>query len=200
MNPHFIFNALNSIQHFIIKNESNFALSYLSKFSKLVRNILENSVQNRISLEDEIAFLKNYIEIESFRFNNRITFEINLDSDLDSETIEIPSMLIQPYVENAIVHGLMYKKSEGKVSVTFAKEGSLLKCTILDNGIGRKASREIKDKLAKSHQSFGMPITKSRLEILNKSKDSNTTVIIEDVLGKEQTVIGTKVEIYIPID
>lgn len=200
MNPHFIFNALNSIQHFIIKNESSFALTYLSKFAKLVRKILENSTHSRISLDDEIAFLKNYIEIESLRFDNKINFEIILDPEIDSDSIEIPSMLIQPYVENAIIHGLTHNKGQGSIKIEFTKEKQGLKCVILDNGIGRKVSAAINARIAKSHQSLGIPITKNRLEILNKSSESNVVVTIEDVLQKDQTVIGTKVEIYIPID
>lgn len=199
MNPHFIFNALNSIQHFIIKNESSFALNYLSKFAKLVRKILENSVHSRVSLDDEIAFLKNYIEIESLRFDDKINFEISVDPEIDSDSIEIPSMLIQPYVENAIIHGIAHNKKQGYIKIEFIKDKNTLKCVILDNGIGRKASAEINARITKNHKSLGIPITKNRLEILNKSSESSVVVVIEDVL-QDKLVKGTQVKIYIPID
>jgi ligand-binding sensor domain-containing protein len=200
MNPHFIFNSLNSIQHFIISKNTESALTYLSKFSKLVRRILENSAVNRITLAEEITFLKNYIEIESLRFDNGIDYEFDIDEELSTEITEIPSMLIQPYVENAIIHGLMNKNGKGLIKVGFIKEKNILKCTIEDNGIGRDTAMEIKDRNAKTHKSMGISITKNRLEVLNKSDEFSVTVKINDVYLENKTVGGTRVEIIIPID
>ncbi len=204
MNPHFIFNSLNSIQYFIIKNENRFALDYLSKFSKLVRKILENSNQDRISLTDEIHFLENYIEIESLRFDKEIKYKIDLSEDLEYENPEIPSMLIQPYVENAIIHGLMNLKKEldieGFIAITFKKVSNTLQCTISDNGVGRQASQEINSRVKKSHQSLGLSITKKRLETLNNSNESSITVSTEDIIAPSGAISGTKISIFIPLD
>ncbi len=199
MNPHFIFNALNSIQHFIIKNDTKFALKYLTLFSKLVRKILENSFHIRIPLSEEIKFLSNYIEIESLRFDNKIDFSIEIDPEIDVEAIEIPSMLIQPYVENSILHGLMPKEEEGIIKITLHKQGKLIKCTIEDNGIGRLASKKNNLEMDKTHQSFGLPITKSRLDELNKASKTKVTINIEDIIEDYQ-IKGTRVELFIPID
>lgn len=203
MNPHFIFNSLNSIQYFIVQNENRFALNYLSKFSKLVRKILENSTQDRIQLSEEIAFLKNYIEIESLRFDKEILFEINVDDELLEDEIEIPSMLIQPYAENAIIHGLMNipksDKRDRRISITFTRENQLLQCIIIDNGIGREASQKINEKIKKNHKSLGLSITKSRLDTINKTNSSSITVKTEDLLI-ESRVEGTKISIFIPLD
>lgn len=203
MNPHFIFNSLNSIQYFIVQNENRNALSYLSKFSKLVRKILENSVQERIQLSEEITFLKNYIEIESLRFDREIIHDIHIDDELLEENIEIPSMLIQPYVENAIIHGLMnIKKTETrdrKISISFIRQENVLKCTITDNGVGREISKKINERVKKNHKSLGLSITKSRLDTLNKSNKTNITVTTEDIIDRQE-VKGTKIDIFVPLD
>lgn len=199
MNPHFIFNALNSIQHFIIKNETKFALKYLTKFSQLVRKILENSFHLRISLEEEINFLTNYIEIESLRFGDNIAFDIEVDDAIEIEEIEIPSMLIQPYVENAILHGLMHKTNGGKIKIRFEQAGKFIKCCIEDDGVGREVSMRINKAIGKTHDSFGLPITKSRLEELNKNRGSSVSVTIEDIV-ENNTIQGTRVIVNIPIE
>lgn len=200
MNPHFIFNSLNSIQHFIISQDTNSALTYLSKFSKLVRRILENSAVNKITLAEEITFLKNYIEIESLRFDQSIDYEYEVDEDIHTEITEIPSMLIQPYVENAIIHGLMNKTGPGKIKINFIKEKNTIRCIIEDNGVGREAAMKIKDRNAKTHKSMGISITKNRLEVLNKSDEFRVSVKINDVYLDDKSVGGTQVEIIIPID
>ena len=172
----------------------------MSKFAKLVRKILENSTHSRISLDDEIAFLKNYIEIESLRFDNKINFEIILDPEIDSDSIEIPSMLIQPYVENSIIHGLMNKNGKGKITIEFKAEKHILKCIITDNGIGREKAKEIKSHNETTHKSMGISITKNRLDVLNKSDEFIVTVTISDVYLEDKSIGGTQIEIIIPID
>lgn len=201
MNPHFIFNALNSIQHFIIKNESRFALDYLTKFSNLVRKILDNSMNNKITLSDEIAFLKEYVEIESLRFSKPIEFKINTAKNLELDLIEIPSMLIQPYVENAIIHGLMNKTDNEncKLEIDFKVRGKYLKCEIVDNGVGREAAMDVKKKLDSKRKSHGLSITKKRLETLNRYK-KNLAVQILDLKNAQGEVGGTMVALSILID
>ncbi len=201
MNPHFIFNSLNSIQHFIISKENNTALIYLSKFSKLVRKILENSAENKIALSEEISFLKNYIEIESLRFDHGLDYEFIInEEEVNPDITEIPSMLIQPYVENSIIHGLMNKNGKGKITIEFKAEKHILKCIITDNGIGREKAREIKSHNETTHKSMGISITKNRLDVLNKSDEFIVTVSISDVYLEDKSIGGTQIEIIIPID
>ncbi len=199
MNPHFIFNSLNSIQHFIIKNESDFALRYLSKFSKLVRRILENSNNEKTSLKDEITFLDNYLSVESLRFDNKLVYKINISEKIDTDSIEIPSLLIQPYVENSIIHGLMHLKNNPILTIDFILLDNKLKCTILDNGIGRTNSIKNNQKIKRKHHSIGMSITQKRLELLNKNEGIDVVIKITDVNNADQ-ICGTCVELLIPIE
>ncbi len=161
MNPHFIFNAMNSIQNFIIKNESVIAQKYLTKFSRLIRSVLENSKQEVILLSIEIKTLKLYLELEALRASFSFDFRIDIDEKLQSKTIYIPNMLIQPYVENAILHGILpLKNLRGSVIVSFEEENDYLVCTVNDNGIGRANAMKIKQKKNLHHHSMGMSVTK----------------------------------------
>jgi sensor histidine kinase YesM len=199
MNPHFIFNTLSSIQSFITKNESKDAVVYLSKFSKLMRATLENTKKQKISIKDETDTLELYLQLEKLRLNNRFDFSILVDDGIDPQFDQIPSMLIQPYVENAIWHGVSHLKTQGKITISFhLEEEHLLKCAIEDNGVGRKKSMELKQNKS-SNPSFGMSITKERVEILNSLHNSSLSVTIIDLMS-EEAPLGTRIELFIPLE
>lgn len=201
MNPHFIFNTLASIQYFITDNNVESANQYLSKFAKLMRSIIYNSRRKKVPLKDEIQALELYIQMEQLRCNYSFDYEIKCSENIDVNDDEIPGLLIQPYVENAIWHGLTYiKDRKGILKISLDKKDDLLKCVIDDNGIGRKKSMELKAQSLKPHQSVGMSITKERLDILNSVQNSKLCVTIIDKVNKEtQEFEGTKVEIFIPL-
>lgn len=199
MNPHFIFNSLNSIQNYILKNDSEKASQYLTKFSRLIRLILDHSNQNFITLSSEIQLLKLYIEMEDMRFEKHFESEISIDKNLDAESILIPSMLIQPSVENAIWHGLLHKNEKGFLKISFKKsDENLLEATIEDNGVGRKKAEELRSKTTLKKKSYGAEITKNRIETLNKTLTEKTFFEIIDLYNPENEAIGTKVLIKIP--
>src|SRR5436190_1060710 len=202
MNPHFLFNSLNSIDSYIIRNESKKASEYLNNFARLMRLILQNSRSNYISLKDELEALDLYLQMESLRFKNKFSYSINVDENIDSAATVIPPMLIQPYVENAIWHGLMHKSNgeEGKVEIQLTKRDDNLLCVVNDNGIGRKKAAELKAQKHTNHKrSMGMQITQDRIEIINKLYNINASVRIEDVENEQGESKGTKVELVIPV-
>jgi len=199
MNPHFIFNCIASIQNFILKNDSDSANKYLSKFSKLIRQVLTNSTQEYISMEVEIRTLELYIELERMRFQSKFNYQIIIDKELEVQDVFMPPLIIQPYVENAIWHGLMHLQNRaGMLVFKIEKEGEFLKCTIEDNGIGRKKSVEIKAQANPRHRSVGLSITRERLENINAIYQSNLTVEFKDKIGKKGEAEGTIVELFIP--
>jgi ligand-binding sensor domain-containing protein len=203
MNPHFIFNCLNSIHTFIVTNETEKAGDYLTKFARLIRLVLDNSRNERISLDNEISTLSFYIELEQMRFEGRFDFEIIMPRDLRKEEIQIPSMLIQPFVENAIWHGMLHNKGvHGKLLLKIQQiklnGNDCLEITVQDNGVGRAKSTAAKSKTATTHKSHGLKITDERLQLLNQSKDLATGFSIADVIENGK-VGGTKVVINIPI-
>ncbi|GHN02193.1 hypothetical protein WSM22_36820 [Cytophagales bacterium WSM2-2] len=197
MNPHFIFNSLNSINRYIVKSESEKASLYLTKFSKLIRLILDSSNHKTISLENEINALQLYIELEALRFNDQFTYSIHADEEVDPILIGVPPMIIQPFVENAIWHGLLHKEeSHGNLDVHFESLGTGIQCIITDNGIGRKKAAELKSKSANREKSFGLKITNDRLNMLNgESEFSNVDII--DLEDSEGRAVGTKVVVKI---
>ncbi|MCB9336573.1 MAG: histidine kinase [Lewinellaceae bacterium] len=200
MNPHFIFNSLNSIEYYIISNEPEKASDYLNRFSRLIRLILQNSKSTAVPLKDDIEALKLYIEMESMRFDNLFDYEVKMESGLDMEHTLVPPMLLQPYVENAIWHGLLQKKGEkGRLDLTLRKNNGHLICLIEDNGIGRDAAQQLKSKSANKRKSFGMKITSDRLAMLNKLAGANASVNIFDLKNKNGTAAGTRVELVIPL-
>jgi ligand-binding sensor domain-containing protein/two-component sensor histidine kinase len=202
MNPHFLFNSLNSIDSYIIKNESKKASEYLNNFARLMRLILQNSRSNYISLKDELETLDLYLQMEALRFKGKFEYEINVDKEIDINATVIPPMLIQPYVENAIWHGLMHKNNgtTGKVQILISKNENKLLCVIQDNGIGRTRAEEIKaQKSAKHKQSMGMRITQDRIEMINKLYDTNTSMKIMDLQDIEGNSEGTRIELVIPV-
>lgn len=199
MNPHFIFNTLSSIQSFITKNDSKDAVIYLSKFSKLMRATLENTQKQKIPIKDEIETLELYMGLEKLRLNNKFDYEILVDDEIDIQFEEIPPMLVQPYIENAIWHGISHKKGKGIIKISFRLENeNLLKCEIEDNGVGRQKAMEM-NKEQQKNKSLGMSITKERLEIINSLKDSKLSVSIVDLEGNNISK-GTKIELFIPLD
>lgn len=200
MNPHFVFNSLNSIQYFITKNDKVSTLTYLSKFARLLRQIVDNSVQTKISLDIEIEMLKAYIEMEELRFDKRFTFEIKVDKDLEPGNIEIPGMILQPFVENAILHGLLHKKeNDGKLSISFRKDVNQIICIIEDNGIGRERSEQLNKMKHRNHQSQGTKIAMNRLEMLNNKEEGIFNKVEFIDLIKDSNPMGTRVVVVIPI-
>ncbi len=200
MNPHFIFNALNSIQEYIVLNQKNLASEYLGKFADLMRKYLHYSDAGGISIEDEVSSLHMYLELEALRFEDKLSYTINVAPAIKPETSIIPTMLIQPYAENALKHGLLHRKTNRKLSISFTKKDkNTIYCIIEDNGIGREASAQQKSKKATEHKSFATKATASRLDLLNYGKEQKIGVIYIDLKNKEGKAIGTQVELTIPI-
>ncbi|WP_460962573.1 two-component regulator propeller domain-containing protein [Spirosoma litoris] len=199
MNPHFIFNSLNSINRFIMKNESEKASDYLSKFSKLIRLILHHSSMPVVTLESELESLQLYLTLESLRFDNQFTFSIQIGKEVEPAYTELPPMIIQPYVENAIWHGLMHKEGGGCITINWHVEKDVLICTIEDNGIGRKKSAELKSKSATRTKSMGMQITSNRLKLSQLLDGRQPTVHIRDLVDPDGEPAGTSVTVRIPI-
>jgi LytS/YehU family sensor histidine kinase len=197
MNPHFIFNSLNSINRFILNNNTDDASSYLTKFSKLIRLILQNSQFPLIALESEVEALQLYLELESLRFEQRFDFAIRGLSELEPDFIRIPPMLIQPYVENAIWHGLMHKAGRGRLSISFSLAGMTLVCVISDDGVGRQRMAELNSKSA-THKPMGMSITSSRLSMFEQVLSSDA-ISIRDLVDANGKGAGTEVTLKIPI-
>ncbi len=200
MNPHFIFNAINSVQYFITNNDPVSSQKYLAKFAKLIRYVVDNSKPGTIPLNTELEAINLYLELESLRFENRFTYSVVVDETVDVENTQIPSMIIQPYVENSIWHGLMHKKEKGSIEIILEKKDSVLKCIIRDNGIGREQSKEINLANNKTlKKSIGMANTKERLDIINQMNNGGVSVIVTDILDSDNNVVGTCVELNIPM-
>ena len=200
MNPHFIFNSLNSIKLYIINNEKENAVYYLNKFSKLIRKILVASTEKEISLEDELDTMKLYMNIENIRFSNEIHFEIHIDDDINTSSVKVPSMILQPFLENALWHGLSSKKDENKKIIlnVYQTNEDFVTISIEDNGVGRTQSSKInKDKLLK-RKSVGISLTKARLANFSKGYMSDYKITIEDLYDQNRKALGTKVIVKIP--
>ena len=195
MNPHFIFNSLNAIEGCIEQHKNREAGAYLSKFSKLVRVILENFSKERVTLTREIEMLRLYLEMEALRFTSDFNYELNVDPDLETDLIQIPTMLIQPYIENAIWHGLVHSDGVKKLAVTFKEVDNVLKVTIDDNGIGRDAAQKLKQKNMSSREPVAMKNTEERLKLLN----ADARIEIEDMKDGSGKPAGTQVIITIPL-
>jgi hypothetical protein len=193
MNPHFIFNCLGSIQQYITQHDSASASKYLSNFARLVRLALHGSVDGRHSLQDEIDMLENYLGLERLRFGEKFTFKIEIDPGLDKANIFFPPLLIQPFVENALVHGISNKMKDGKINISFTQKGDKLHVKVCDNGPGVSTVERALN--VSGHKSVGMTLTKHRLEILSQ-KDS---FFMKPVIGPDGKAEGTEVEIVIPI-
>ncbi len=198
MNPHFISNALNSIQRYFLNNEIEIANEYLADFGALIRAILEHSRKSNISLAEEIKSIKLYMSLEALRLENKFTSEIKISSKIDINNIFIPPIIFQPYIENAIWHGIAPCKENGKIELFFDINLDYLICIIKDNGIGINKSNEIKKQYGKKHKSFGMDINHERIELLNLGYKNKFSVKITDLSNIDNKLHGTQVEIKIP--
>ena len=200
MNPHFVFNSLNSIQHFILTNKSADAGKYLNKFARLMRVILNNSEKSLITIREELEYLQLYLELEEMRFEGKFTWKLDISEDIDIDYFEIPAMLLQPYVENAILHGLMPKNGGGKLDIVMRLEKNTIICSVIDNGIGRERAKEMRQlSKRKDHQSLGMKITHDRLELINRLNNSQLSLTITDLYNTDESPAGTRVDIFIPV-
>ncbi|MCA6440693.1 MAG: tetratricopeptide repeat protein [Chitinophagaceae bacterium] len=189
MNPHFIFNALNSIADFIRKNDTEKADFYLAKFSKLMRSVLENSQEKEIPLSDELKSIELYLQLEIMRLGGHIQYTIDVDAEINTDTVMIPPLILQPFVENAIWHGLSNKKEDGKIIIRITKDNAMLHLAVEDNGPGLRNSPKKEGK-----KSFGVSITKDKIELLNKLKKTNASITLIDI---EQ---GTRASVNIPFE
>jgi PAS domain S-box-containing protein len=194
MNPHFIFNALNSIQFFIAKNDRLNAINYLSTFSKLIRGILNNSVNNKVKLSEEIELIKLYVNLELLRFENKFEFILSIAPELDIDAIEIPSLLIQPYVENAILHGLYNKPSMGTLKISVREDKDFVLFEIEDDGVGRETAQKLRQQNFPQHKSMGTVLTEERLKLINLEERASYEIIDLFSEGKSS---GTLVRIWV---
>ena len=200
MNPHFIFNALNSIKHYIINNEQKNAVHYLNKFSKLVRKILESSTLKEVSLQEELETMDLYMNIENIRFSNEIDYAINVDENLDLTNIKVPPLVLQPFLENALWHGLSSKKGDKKIILSvFKPSEGFIQIDIEDNGIGRIASAKIKSEKVINRKSIGIDLTKERLQNFIKDFQNPFSLVFDDLVDEHKNPKGTKVALKIPI-
>jgi tetratricopeptide (TPR) repeat protein len=199
MNPHFIFNTLNSIQYYMYQHDKLATNIYLTKFSSLMRKVLENSQHTSIPLRDELDALNLYLELEMIRFKDKFYYEIKVDDEIDTILYKVPTMLIQPYVENSISHGLMPAEGKGRISINLKLENEYISCIIEDNGIGREAAQELKRKSENNHNSLGTQIVSSRLDLVNAMYGTSLKTIYTDLKNINGESEGTRVEIQIPI-
>ncbi|WP_020607056.1 two-component regulator propeller domain-containing protein [Spirosoma spitsbergense] len=198
MNPHFLYNSLNSIRLFILQHDSDNADHYLVKFSRLMRLILENSRQEWVTLASELDQLHLYLELEQLRFDNTFDFFIDTDPAIDQESVSIPPMIIQPYVENSILHGMAHKQGRGQISVRITPAGEGLECRVEDDGVGRKKAAELKSKMASSHKSMGLQVTQERLNLISQRDGKETRIMVIDTVDAQNRPTGTTVVIPLP--
>ncbi|MCB0463635.1 MAG: tetratricopeptide repeat protein [Flavobacteriaceae bacterium] len=193
MNPHFIFNSLNSIGDYISKNDTSKAKTYLSKFAKIMRQTLEHSNENEISLEEDLNLLENYMQMENQRLGGKLTYSINVDQHIDKEAVLVPPMILQPFVENSIWHGISKKEGSGSISITIKKENNMLLCIVEDDGSG---IQEDENTLMNQKKSLGQNITQKRIEIINKNKNTKGNVTVQNKANGQ----GVKVEVRLPLE
>jgi tetratricopeptide (TPR) repeat protein len=199
MNPHFLFNSLVSIQNFIVNQEPIKAGKYLSKFSKLVRNILDSSFEEYVPLEEELHTIKNYLELQKVRYSDRFDYLIEVDETIDTESIKIPPMLAQPIIENAIEHGIKHKDSGGHIIIRFLLKNGHIVFEVEDDGVGRKKAMEIMLALDRDHKSIATAITHERIQVLNKRLKKKITMQVEDLMDDHDEPTGTRVVFEIPV-
>lgn len=199
MNPHFIFNTLNSIQYYMYQHDKLATNNYLTKFSRLMRKVLENSRHPSVALHDELEALDLYLELEKIRFKDKFDYKITVDEEIDTLLFKVPTMLIQPYVENSICHGLMPAEGKGLVNIDLKLNETYIKCIIEDNGIGREAAHKNRERSGNNHNSLGTQIVASRLELVNSLYGTSLKTIYTDLKNDSGEPAGTRVEIHIPI-
>ena len=199
MNPHFLFNSLNSIKLYIINNEQKNAVHYLNKFSKLVRKILEASSVREIPLAEELETVELYMNIENIRFSNEINFKIIVDEGIDTHVIRIPSLILQPFLENALWHGLSSKEGEKNIDLHVSKDkDGFIHIAITDNGVGREAAEKIKQSKVLKRKSVGIDITKERLANFSRDYQNSFDVEMLDLYDSNGIASGTRVVLHIP--
>lgn len=203
INPHFLFNSLATVQNFFLNNDTKNSVLYLGKFAKLMRQILENSRKNLISLHSEIEMLENYLDLQKIRFSGNFDYTILLADDLDKYYTQIPPMLAQPFVENALEHGFSHKNEHGLLEISFKIEQEngegMLVLEILDNGVGLELSKELRSETKKEYKSLALTITQERLEILSKKFSKKCYLTIKNRENALQEVEGTCVKIFLPL-
>ncbi len=199
MNPHFIFNSLNSINRFILQNNRLQASEYLTKFSRLIRLILQNSEAALISLESELESVKLYLSLEALRFDDHFDYKFSVDPDLDISALMVPPLIIQPYVENAIWHGLMHKEEKGQLDIELWQDADFLFFKIADNGVGRHQAASLASKTATRNKSMGLSITANRIARMHPDDDHESAVIINDLIHPDRSPAGTEVIIRLPL-
>ena len=198
MNPHFLYNSLNAIRLFVLQNDSDNAEKYLVKFAKLMRLILDNSREEWIHLESELQQLQLYLELEQLRFDNKFDFSIITNTSLQRGTVSIPSMILQPHIENAILHGIAHKQTKGFIQLRIVTSDHQLECIIEDDGVGRQKASQLKNKMS-SHKSVGLKVTEERLQLLSLRTGKKTNVQVMDLYNEENIAAGTKVIIHLPL-
>ncbi len=199
INRHFIANSLNSVNHFILQNDRFKASEYLSKFSTLLRLLLQHNESKFITLESELDSLQLYLELEALRLKNHFEYKISTAEDLDASAIRVPPFLMQPFVENAIWHGLMHKEDKGHVCLQLTMENDLLLCKITDDGVGRKKAAERKNSCSHRHPSMGMKITERRIALLLPPGQSENLITVHDLILPDGAPGGTEVVLKIPV-
>ena len=200
MNPHFIFNCLNAINRFILGHETEAASDYLTKFSRLMRMIMNHSRHPYISLAEEIEILRLYLDMERLRFKDAFDYRIIIADDLEIDDIRIPPLLVQPFVENAVWHGLMHKEERGNLTISFSATDDELTCVVRDNGVGRRHAAMLKSKSAERHKSMGMQITAERMALLSGVEMTRPFFVIEDLYDEHGEPAGTLVTLTVKIN
>ncbi|RXK62232.1 hypothetical protein ESA94_04265 [Lacibacter luteus] len=200
MNPHFIFNSLNSIQQYVIDRDVQGANSFISGFSKLMRQTLDFSSKEKITLEEEIGYLKNYLELERMRMESKFDFTITVDAVSPAAELRLPPLMLQPYVENALRHGVRYLKDKnGHIQLSFIERNAVLECIVEDNGIGRDKAGKLKAVNPIEYQSRGMSLTAERVELLNRNADRKIVIIVKDLTNESGEACGTSVSVKFPV-
>ncbi len=200
MNPHFIFNCLNSIQQYILTNDKEKANQYLTEFAALIRQTLNISSQKTITVAEEASYLKKYLDMERMRFGDTFNYSIDMDAEVKADYIAMPALLLQPYVENSLRHGIRYKtEGGGKIEISFSLKDDNLYCSVKDNGVGRNKAATLKSKQHIEYQSKGMSLTGKRIELLNNINERKIIVTVTDLLKENNSAAGTLVEINIPV-
>jgi ligand-binding sensor domain-containing protein len=200
MNPHFVFNSLNSIQQYVMDSDLAGANKFISGFSRLIRQTLDFSARSEINLEEELDYLTNYLELEKTRLEGTFSWQVIISDTINPAEYYLPPMILQPFVENSIRHGLRYRKdNKGKVVIYIKKQGNFLVCILEDNGIGRKAAQQFKSRSHIEYQSKGMSLTAERIALWNKDNPNEITMHIDDLMDEHQNALGTRVTITFPI-
>ncbi|CAG5081697.1 histidine kinase [Parvicella tangerina] len=197
MNPHFMFNALNTIQEFIVTNQGNVASEYLADFADLMRKYLDQSKEEEISLQEELETMEIYLRLENLRFDNQLDYKIDIKGDIDTYATTIPVMLLQPFVENAIKHGLLHKEGQKKLTISVFNSSNELTIEITDNGIGREASSRINQKKQRKHESFASSAIEERIQLINQTSPHKISIHFDDLMNQSQQPSGTKVTLTI---